>query len=82
MKNQFNLEDNHKKRKIKSSLSSYAKYSGLSFQMIAIVLVFVFGGLKLDKYLNWKFPVFTLFFSLLGVVIAMYVAIKDFLGNK
>lgn len=47
--------------------------------MIVIVLAGVFGGLKLDEYLQWKIPLFTVLLSLLGVFAAVYFAIKDFL---
>ncbi|MDF1550841.1 MAG: AtpZ/AtpI family protein [Bacteroidales bacterium] len=66
-------------KKTKSSLNNYAKYSSLSIQMIVIVLAGVFGGLKLDEYLQWKIPLFTVLLSLLGVFAAVYFAIKDFL---
>ncbi len=45
--------------------------------MIAIILVGVFGGIKLDELVKWEFPVFTLVFTLLAVIGSMYYAIKD-----
>jgi hypothetical protein len=48
-------------------------------QMGIIVLAGAFGGIKLDKLLELKIPVFTLLLSILGVVLAIYIAIKDFL---
>ena len=68
-------------KKVKS-LSDYAKYSNLAFQMIAVLLVGVFCGFSLDKWLNTGFPVFTIVLSLLAAVIAIYVGIKDFIGTK
>ncbi len=65
--------------KISKSLSNYAKYSNLAFQMVAIILVGVFGGIKLDQWLHMKFPVFTVVLSLLGTSMAIYYGIKDFL---
>jgi F0F1-type ATP synthase assembly protein I len=47
--------------------------------MIAIVLAGVFGGIKLDEWLEWKFPLFTILLSILGIFVAIYFAIKDFL---
>jgi F0F1-type ATP synthase assembly protein I len=47
--------------------------------MIIIVLAGVFAGIKIDKYLAWKFPLFTLILSLISVCFAIYIAIKDFL---
>lgn len=65
--------------KISKSLNSYAKYSGLAFQMIAVIFVGVFGGIKLDAWLKLKFPVFTIILSLLAVTLAVYYGIRDFL---
>jgi len=63
----------------KNKFNSYAKYSSLAFQMVAIIIMGVFGGLKLDQFLNLKFPIFTIVLSLLSVILAIYYAIKDFL---
>ena len=60
--------------------NGYAKYSVMGFQMAAIILIGVYGGIKLDALLGLKkFPAFTLTFSLLAVFGAMYFFIKDFL---
>ena len=64
------------------SLSNYGKYSSLAFQMIAIILIGVIGGIKLDHWLKLKFPVFTVILSLAGTVLAIYYGIKDFLRTK
>jgi F0F1-type ATP synthase assembly protein I len=60
-------------------LNNYAKYSGLGVQMIVIILVTVWGGMKLDKLFGMHTPVFTIILSLLGVFAAIYTAIKDFI---
>ena len=62
-----------------NSLNSYAKYSGLAFQMGAVIAVAVWGGIKLDNLVENEKPIFTIIFSLLGVFAAIYVAIKDFI---
>lgn len=63
--------------KTRNRLSFYFKYSGMAVQMIAIILIGVFGGKKLDEYLNFKFPVFTLVLTLISVFLAIYFVIKD-----
>ena len=73
-KNQNNKEGDRK-----PPLYNYAKYSGIAFQMVAIILIGVFGGVKLDEYLQLGFPVFTVVFSLLSVFLAIYYVIKDLL---
>lgn len=60
-------------------LKTYARYTGLGVQMIVIILVTVWGGMKLDKLLGLQSPVFTIILSLLGVFAAIYTAVKDFI---
>jgi len=47
--------------------------------MLVIIAGGVFGGYMIDKYLNLKFPVFTVIFSFLSVAFAIYYVIKDLL---
>lgn len=68
-----------KQQKEKNKFETYARYSNMAFQMIAIILLGTFGGFKLDELLNWGFPVFTVVLSLLSVVIAIFISVKDLL---
>ena len=61
----------------KKPLNDYLKYSAMSFQMMAIILLFTWGGIKIDHYLELKFPAFTLLLCLLSIVAAFYFFIKD-----
>jgi len=45
--------------------------------MIAIMLAGTFGGIKIDRWLELEFPVFTVILSVLSVVLAIYYAVKD-----
>lgn len=78
-KNNNNLENSKKKspNKAKKQLGGYAKYSSIALQMGLIITGGSLGGLKLDQYLENGFPFFTLSFSILSVVLAVYLAIKD-----
>lgn len=60
-------------------IKDFARYSGIAFQMIAIILITTWGGIKLDKLAGNKTPVFTIILSLLGVFAAIYTVIKDFI---
>lgn len=51
----------------------------MATQMAITILAGVFGGRKLDSYLALETPVFTLVGSILGVGIALYFLIKDFI---
>ena len=72
-------QKNPQKKSENSGLQTYARYSGLVFQMIAIILAATWGGTKLDKILELKTPVFTVILSLLGVFTAIYILLKDFI---
>jgi F0F1-type ATP synthase assembly protein I len=66
----------------KSLLNNYARYSGLAFQMLAIILIGVWAGIKLDEWLEMQIPVFTIVLSVLFVFLAIYSAIREFLKKK
>jgi F0F1-type ATP synthase assembly protein I len=72
-----------KKKNLKSpgnkGLNDFGRYSGMAFQMIAIILVTTWGGMQLDKLAKFHTPVFTIVLSLLGVFAAIYTAVKDFI---
>lgn len=70
---------NQEKEPENNGLGSYAKYTGLGIQMVVIILITVWGGIKLDKLFGLETPVFTIILSLLGVFAAIYTAIKDFI---
>jgi F0F1-type ATP synthase assembly protein I len=67
--------------KNQKGLNNYAKYSGVGFQMIIIILAGTFGGIKLDKVVSLKFPLFSVLFSLLSVILAMYIVIREFISK-
>lgn len=64
------------------NLNDYARYSGMAFQMGITIAGGTFGGIKLDEWLNSGFPVFTIVLSLLSVIAAMYLVLKDFTKTK
>lgn len=68
-----------KSDKGENPLSTYAKYSSLAFQMLAIILLGVWGGRKADQWLNLTYPVFTAVLSVVSVLLAVYYAVKDFI---
>jgi len=67
--------------KKKKSLDNYARYSSIAFQMLAIILIGVFGGIKLDKWLKFDVPVFTIILSILSVILAIYYVTRDLLRS-
>lgn len=65
--------------KNKQPLKDYARYSSLGFQMLAIILLLTFLGIKADQWLSLKFPILTVVGALSGVAMALYFALKDLL---
>lgn len=62
-------------------LKNFAKYGGMGIQMAAIMLLGIFGGIKLDELLGWKFPIFTIVLALVSVFAALYFVLKDLIKN-
>jgi F0F1-type ATP synthase assembly protein I len=73
------LRKTEEKNQENNGLKDYAKYTSLGVQMVVIILVCVWGGIKLDKLFKLDSPVFTVILSLLGVFAAIYTAVKDFI---
>jgi ATP synthase protein I len=59
----------------RNPLNAYAKYSGLGFQMIAIIGVFAFAGYKIDAAAHHQVKWVTAAMSLAGVFISLYIVI-------
>jgi hypothetical protein len=56
-------------------LNAYVKYSGLGFQMIAVIGVFAFAGYKIDEAAHHTVKWVTAALSLAGVFISLYIVI-------
>jgi len=54
----------------------------MASQMAITIFLGVWGGIQLDKHFPQGIPIFTLVLSLLGVVLAVYLVIKDFIRKK
>lgn len=66
--------------KSSKSSNSYLKYSGMAFQMGAIIALFSLGGYYLDQYLT-TLPLFTLVGSLSSVCLSLYLFIKQAIND-
>lgn len=78
------MSENQKKQRKnrKAGLENFAKYSGIAFEMIAIILLSVWGGNKLDTLFNDGEALYVIILSLFGVGAAIYFAVKDFIRFK
>lgn len=65
------------KEKEKSSRNEYLRYTGLGFEILACILLFVGLGYKLDQWQATEKPWFTLSLSLVGCGLAIYLMIRQ-----
>ena len=65
-----------------SGLNSFVRYSGMGFQMIAVILLFYWAGSKLDIRSGNEKPIFTAILTVLGVFAGLYIGLKDFIFRK
>jgi len=63
-------------------VKSFVRYSGMGFQMIAIILLFYWAGSKLDQRAASEKPVYTAILTLLGVFAGLYTVLKDFIRKQ
>ncbi len=66
----------------KKQINTYIKFSGVAFQMIAVIGVFSYLGVWLDKKFPNNFSLNTVIFSLFGVIFAMYLVIKKVIAQN
>lgn len=69
----------NKLQKPKKKLDDFIRYSSLAFEMITIMGLGTFAGVKIDQWIDLNFPVFTFVLMILSVVGAVYYAIRKFL---
>ena len=69
----------NKYQKPKKKFDDFIRYSSLAFEMIAIMGIGVFAGVKIDQWLGMSFPAFTLGSMILSVIGAIYYVIRRFL---
>ena len=71
-KNELNEDDDNRRQ-----ISNAAKFSGIGFQMIAIIGGFTYVGYKIDTSANHSVKWVTAILSLTGVFISLYVVIRS-----
>jgi len=75
------MEDD-KEKGVSPKVNNYVKYSGMVFQLAIVIGLGVWGGRSLDKYLDLKFPAFTLIFLFVALFAGMYWTLKDLIKKK
>jgi len=63
----------------KKPFRNYVVFSGIAFQMGITIAVFTYIGLWIDQKFQNKNSLFTVIFSLIGVIGSLYTTIKQVL---
>jgi len=59
-----------------NALGRYAYFTGVGFQMLAIIGVFTYIGYRVDESRDAETPLWTALFALAGVCISIYTVIR------
>jgi F0F1-type ATP synthase assembly protein I len=62
--------------------TSFLRYTSMATQMAITIFLGVWLGMKADHRWPGKVPLYTLIGSLAGVVLAVYMIIRDVLKNR
>ena len=73
---------NSKKKLNTNQLNVYARYSGIAFQMFAIIGIGTFIGVKLDKAFPNEHNIYTVILSLGSVIISIWFVIRSIVLNS
>lgn len=65
-----------------SGFNKFIRYSSLAFEMGIVIFAGAFGGHKLDEYLCFEKPWFTISLSLFAVFASIYIVIKSLKNGK
>jgi len=70
------------KKSSNKSINTYAKFSSIGIQMIAIIGVGTFIGIKLDEKYPNDHNLFTLGFTLSSVILSIVYVIRRIIANS
>jgi ATP synthase protein I len=71
------MEKKDKQPEEKNRAANMARYSAMGFQMLAIMGLAAWGGVRLDKLVHWSFPVFTFVLTIAGVILSIVYFVRD-----
>ena len=69
-------------QKQKKQLHKYARFSGIAFQMFAIIGIGSFAGVKLDERFPNKYSLYTVFLSLFSVILAIFIVVRRIISSS
>ena len=76
------MKKSKKPSKKSKQLNKYVKFSGMAFQMGAIIGIGSWGWMELDEKFQIDSKLFTITLSLASIFIAMYLVIKDVINMQ
>ncbi|MCC6252434.1 MAG: AtpZ/AtpI family protein [Bacteroidia bacterium] len=82
MQNKEKIKKSRKLPDSKFNTKNILRYSGMGLQMGAIMLLGVWGGMKLDEKFGNTNNLFTAILTVFAVFVAVYFTIKDLIRNK
>ena len=77
-----NNPDQDPQKKAENPLNTYAKYSSIVLQMIAIIGIGTYAGIKLDDKFGDGGSTYTLILSLISVFLALFFVIRRVVGSS
>ena len=73
---------NKKTKKRKKQLNTYARFSGIAVQMIAIIAIGTYVGVKLDEKYPNAHNLYTLGFTLGSVIVSLVYVIRRIIATS
>ena len=73
---------NKKTKKQKEQLNAYARFSGIAIQMIAIIAIGTYVGVKLDEKYPNTHNLYTLGFTLGSVIVSLVYVIRRIIATS
>jgi len=70
------IKKNQEQPTKKDRLNNYARFSGIAFQMIVIIAIGAFSGIKLDEKYPNRYGIYSIALSFTSVIIAIIFVIK------
>jgi len=60
-----------------NQINDYVKYSGLAFQMAALIFLGYWVGGKIDHWLEFQIPIFTIILIVSFIILTIYSLIRS-----
>jgi len=61
---------------------TYYQYASIEFQMVAMMAVAMWAGIKLDRYFELRTPICLSTFAILSTILCTYVTIRKLLHQN